>query len=81
MSFFVIARDVTANSQDERRKAAAADFRVVSELNGCLPFAPACWFGSLFTCFSVECQTARRISSNLGHFFDVFASENWWIGL
>ena len=31
---------VTTNAQGERREAAAADVRLVSELNGCLPFAP-----------------------------------------
>jgi hypothetical protein len=30
------------NVQGERREAVAADVRFVSELNGCLPFAPPC---------------------------------------
>ena len=30
------------NVQGERREAAAADVRLASELNGCLPFAPPC---------------------------------------
>jgi hypothetical protein len=30
------------NNQGERREAAAADVAIVSELNGCLPFAPPC---------------------------------------
>ena len=34
---------VMPNNQGERREAAAADVRFVSELNGCLPFAPPCW--------------------------------------
>src|ERR1019366_7169499 len=31
------------NIQGERREAAAADVRFVSEQSGCLPFAPPCW--------------------------------------
>jgi hypothetical protein len=33
------------NNQGERREAAAADVRFVSELNGCLPFALLCSLG------------------------------------
>src|SRR5258708_5640609 len=33
--------------QGERREAAADDVEFVSELNGCLPFAPPCKFGGL----------------------------------
>src|SRR6266403_582177 len=39
----------TTNNQGERREAAAAGARFVSELDGCLPFAPPCWFGSILT--------------------------------
>jgi hypothetical protein len=36
------------NIQGERREAAAADVRFVSEPSGCLPFAPPCWFDDVF---------------------------------
>ena len=35
------------NDQSERREAAAADIRMRTEPNGCLPFAALCGFGSV----------------------------------
>lgn len=41
-----MALPLPPNIQGERRKAAAADVRFVSEPNGCLPFAPPCGLDS-----------------------------------
>lgn len=40
------------NNQGERREAAATDARLVSELNGCLPFARPCGLGEFISFFA-----------------------------
>jgi hypothetical protein len=60
---------VLANIQGERREAAAAGVRFVSELDGCLPFAPPCGFADpnvfVLTFFLPNLATnAARVCSN-----------------
>jgi len=64
------ARPDTPNIQGERREAAAADVRFVSEPSGCLPFAPTCGLGvaaprSLTICQSLITRKSRWIQAVL----------------